>query len=193
MTGVQTCALPIFQVGALTDWSKISGCTNSAAAIKTGGTLWSWGNNVFGQLGLGNVTFRSSPVQVGALTDWSEIAGGVGITGFLSRWFIALKTNGTLWTWGSNGGGQLGQGDTTPRSSPVQVGSATDWAQVVGGYLFAHAIKTNGTLWAWGSNAGGQLGLGDITHRSSPAQVGSGTNWTRLAPGCEVERAAIRT
>src|SRR5207244_1881582 len=71
------------------------------------GTLWAWGSNFSGELGLGNVTNRSSPVQVGGLTNWTQIAaGGLG-----------RKTDGTLWAWGDNASGQLGQGNTTPRSS----------------------------------------------------------------------------
>ena len=89
-------------------------------------TLWSWGNNSYGQLGLGDFTHRSSPVQVGTLTNWSKIAGG-------GNHSLAIKTDGTLWTWGYNRFGQLGLGDTTYRSSPVQVGALTNWSQIAGG------------------------------------------------------------
>jgi alpha-tubulin suppressor-like RCC1 family protein len=82
--------------------------------------MWSWGSNYAGQLGLGNTTYRSSPVQVGALTTWDSTEG-------TSASSSAIKTDGTLWTWGTNGSGQLGQGNTTSYSSPVQVGALTSW------------------------------------------------------------------
>jgi len=173
------------QVGTDTDWSKISTGSFSSAAIKSNGTLWVWGSNLFGQLGLGNTTSRSSPVQLGSDTNWSKITVG-------HSYMFAIKTNGTLWAWGNNGSGQLGLGNTTNRSSPVQVGTGTDWSSVaVTGYLYigffiynrgsSTAIKTNGTLWAWGSNDIGELGLGNAgygTERSSPVQVGTGTDWS---------------
>ena len=90
----------------------------------------------------------------------------------------------TLWTWGWNSYGQLGQGDKVDRSSPVQVGSDTTWAYVTGGShgttQVAMGVKTDGTLWAWGYNTYGQLGQNSRTpsgDRSSPVQVGSDTTW----------------
>ena len=99
-----------------------------------GNSLWSWGYNLYGQLGVGDVTHRSSPVQVGTLTTWSGVSGG----GFHS---LALKTDGTLWSWGYNLYGQLGLGDTTYRSSPVQVGSLTTWSGVSGSYYHCLALQ----------------------------------------------------
>ena len=101
------------------------------------GTLWAWGRNNYGELGLGDAANRSSPVQVGALTDWSAI--GVGYCHSL-----AIKTDGTLWAWGSNGYGQLGLGDATNRSSPVQVGALTDWSAIGAGYYFSLATQVAG-------------------------------------------------
>jgi hypothetical protein len=147
------------------------------SAIKTDGTLWTWGRNFSGELGLGDRTSRSSPVQVGALTNWSKIAKGIGGSS------AAIKTDGTLWTWGANGWGQLGFGNTTYRSSPVQVGALTNWADVACGGVHMAAIKTDGTLWAWGRNDSGQLGLGNTTNYSSPMQVGALTNWLQVACG----------
>ena len=160
------------QVGALTDWSSISGGNTIATAIKTDGTLWSWGSNSSGELGLGNATNRSSPVQVGALTAWSKVSSGFQCT-------VAIKTDGTLWSWGSNSLGRLGLGDVTNRSSPVQVGALTTWS-VVSASSHSLAVKTDGTLWVWGTNANGQLGLGDATSRSSPVQVGALTTWSSV-------------
>jgi alpha-tubulin suppressor-like RCC1 family protein len=165
------------QVGTLLDWAKIATTFEAMGAIKTDGSLWTWGMNWSGELGLGDRTSRSSPVQVGSLLDWVQLKG------FQHPWsggFLGIKNNKTLWAWGANDYGQLGLGDRTSRSSPVQVGSATDWEQVSTGELFALAIRTGGTLWAWGYNLDGELGLGDTTNRSSPVQVGSATDWSKV-------------
>jgi len=112
------------QVGTLTNWKQVSAGSGYTFCIKTDGTLWTWGFNNYGQLGLGNTTNRSSPVQVGSLTNWKQVSQGTNAshTG-------AVKTDGTLWTWGFNNLGQLGLGDSNNRSSPVQVGSLTNFKQ----------------------------------------------------------------
>jgi len=107
----------------------------------------------------------------------SSIAGGNAHT-------VALKSDGSLWAWGWNYCGQLGDGTTTDRSSPVQVGSDTAWSAVATGYVHTVALKSDGTLWTWGRNYYGQLGDGTTTDRSSPAQVGSDTDWSAVAAGC---------
>ena len=162
------------QIGSDTNWSKLPVTSNlfSTAAIKTDGTLWMWGSNASGQLGGNNTVYRSSPTQVGTGTNWNIL----GVGGAFNT--TVLKTDGTLWTWGNNGGGQLGQGDTINRSSPTQVGSATNWSKAQSYNSQNFAIKTDGTLWVWGSNAEGQLGLNDRVNRSVPTQLGSGTNWS---------------
>jgi len=177
------------QVGALTDWSQVALGTTACFAIKTNGTLWSWGRNDFGQLGLGNAVARSSPTQVGSLTNWAQVSGIAGIGGC-----AAIKTDGTLWTWGANVGGALGLNISyaIARSSPVQVGALTNWAQVSGGYRFCTAVKTDGTLWSWGLNTNGQLGQNNDIDRSSPVQVGALTSWARSSSGNNF-CAAIRT
>ena len=127
------------QVGALTTWKSVSsGYYYFTTAIKTDGTLWTWGYNGFGQLGLGNTTNYSSPKQVGALTNWSKIAPS--ITGGQNR--LAIKTDGTLWSWGKNDNGQLGLGNLTNYSSPKQVGSLYGWLKVASGYTFTLAIAS---------------------------------------------------
>lgn len=168
------------QVGALSDWSVVSAGYRNSAAVKTDGTLWTWGWGDSGRLGLGNTTQYSSPKQVGALTNWSKVSAGDGVT-------AAIKTDGTLWTWGLGTQGALGSGATASRSSPVQVGALTNWASVnvscsrLDGTNTVHAVKTDGTLWAWGSGGNGVLGLGNTTSYSSPKQVGALTNWASVA------------
>jgi alpha-tubulin suppressor-like RCC1 family protein len=107
----------------LTNWKQVSSKNSQTACVKTDGTLWAWGLNTNGELGLGDIIRRSSPVQVGSLTNWKQVACGVGCT-------FCIKTDGTLWAGGTSSTGQLGQGDTITRSSPVQVGTLTYWKQV---------------------------------------------------------------
>jgi alpha-tubulin suppressor-like RCC1 family protein len=128
-----------------------------------------------GVLGLNDTINRSSPVQVGALTTWSLVSTGSNAA------VVALKTDGTMWAWGVNGFGQLGQNDTINRSSPVQIGALTTWSKIAFGIAANHAIKTDGTLWGWGRNNYGNLGIGDTINRSSPVQVGALNTWTDLA------------
>jgi alpha-tubulin suppressor-like RCC1 family protein len=164
------------QVGALTNWCTVSagGCAHSSA-IKTDGTLWIWGQNSNGQLGLGTVVNASSPVQIGSNT-WSSVS-----LGYVNS--TAVKSDGTLWTWGLNTLGVLGLGlaTTCQRSSPTQVGALTNWLKTNGGGIAglptSNAIKSDGTLWTWGAGAYGQLGLGNVTSYSSPKQVGSSASW----------------
>jgi len=162
------------QVGALTNWNTASGGGGFCLAIKTDGTLWAWGSGNTGRTGLNDTVSRSSPVQVGALTGWSFARPRLnGATG------AAVKTNGTLWTWGSNSYGALGQGDAENRSSPVQVGALTDWNTVTAG-TSCIATKTDKTLWGWGLNSSGQLGLNDDVNRSSPVQIGALSIWENV-------------
>jgi len=165
------------QVGALTTWSQTAAGYKFSLAVKTDGTLWSWGYNTYsGQLGLGDTANCSSPVQVGALTAWAQVAAG-------NNFSLAIKTDGALWSWGRNVEGMLGLNDTANRSSPVQVGALTTWSQVAGGFTFSLAVKTDGTLWGWGYNGLGQLGLNDTANRSSPVQVGALTTWSKVTGG----------
>ena len=168
------------QIGSLTTWSQAAGNPNSysAAAVKTDGTLWSWGKNDVGELGHGGTTDVSSPVQIGSLTNWKEVRWG-------AYNMSAITTAGTLFTWGNGAAGRLGHGNTTNYSSPVQVGSLTTWATLPdhNGSEHGGAIKTDGTLWLWGENGEGELGQGNTTDRHSPVQVGSATNWSQVSLG----------
>ena len=164
------------QVGALSVWAQIAlGRGSQSLAIQSDGTLWSWGQNNFGQLGLSNTTGRSSPVQVGIESYWTQISAG-------DKHSLAIQSDGTLWAWGNNSFGQLGLSDRTDRSSPVQVGALSVWTVIACGYNHSLAIQSNGTLWSWGNGIDGRLGTGGATY-SSPVQVGALSVWTRIAAG----------
>jgi len=168
------------QIGALSNWYTVSRGERHALATKTDGTLWAWGSAVSGQLGdntrLGGD--KSSPVQIGALTNWSV----AGLMAAATNTSVAVKTDGTLWLWGYNGSGQIGDGTTNNRSSPVQIGVLTDWNQATAGPSASLAVKTDGTLWSWGSGAasrGHNSGVAD----SSPVQIGARTDWLSVSGG----------
>jgi alpha-tubulin suppressor-like RCC1 family protein len=172
---------PVQTVGAAYTWLQVS-CGNAfTAALKTDGTLWAWGSGSSGVLGNNAVTQRSSPVQTIAFgTTWRYVSAGLDHT-------IALKTDNSLWCWGSNALGQLGDNTITSRSSPVQtITYATNWKNAHSGYSNTFAVKTDGTLWVWGRNGNGQLGDNSITHRSSPVQtISFGNNWRNVNGGTQ--------
>jgi len=177
------------QIGLLSDWSHVAIQGGSSCfAIKTDGTLWAWGANYAGQLGLGDVVGRSSPVQVGALTDWSQACVGTNTAHF-------IKTDGTLWGSGYTGTrGNLGDNSIVNKSSPVQLGALTTWARVNNCTYGGCAVKTDGTLWGWGRNFYGEIGAGTYrTVYSSPIQVGALTDWFYCANTGFRQRVAVKT
>jgi len=181
---------PVQTISGGTNWKKISSASGSIVAIKTDGTLWTWGAGTAGQLGNNNTINRSSPVQtISGGTNWKQVSSGYASN-------AAIKTDGTLWLWGSNSGinsGILGNENIINRSSPVQtVSGGTNWKEISLSYS-AGAIKTDGSLWMWGYNGRGQLGGNDVIRRSSPVQtVSNGTNWKQISTG-RLHSAAIKT
>jgi len=182
--GATNRSSPGTTAGGGTNWKQVSAAWQACAAIKTDGTLWTWGNNRTGQLGTGTTTARSSPgTTAGGGTNWSQIS--LGFTSNVEGNAAAIKTDGTLWTWGDNTSGTLGIGTTVDRSSPgTTAGGGTNWKQVAVGLSSMAAIKTDGTLWTWGLNDTGQLGTGNTTARSSPGTTaGGGTTWKQVDIG----------
>ena len=167
------------QIGTNTIWSSTGSSRQSNLAVTTDGKLWSWGKNDVGQLGTNDGVYRSSPTQVGTLTTWLNVFSSQYNTSF------AIRTDGTLWAWGKNNYGQLGQNDQSDRISPNQVGTGTTWLSVSGGYYHTLATKTDGTLWSWGRNNSGQLGINTTVGigRSSPVQVTADNNWSAVVAG----------
>jgi alpha-tubulin suppressor-like RCC1 family protein len=168
-------------IGTDSDWSKIISGQYQAFAIKTNGTLWGWGNNAAGQLGLGDTLSVSTPTQVPG--SWSIVSISEGAS---TGSAIGIKSDGTLWTWGKNHKGQLGHNDTTDRLTPVQVGTDTDWIQVGSSDAANMAIKSDGTLWGMGYGVALGIGISSTsTNRSSPVQIGSslGKSFTAVCGG----------
>jgi alpha-tubulin suppressor-like RCC1 family protein len=189
-----TRSSPVSVVGGFTNWCQVAAGVNFALGVRTNGTLWAWGNNGTGQLGTNNTTQSSSPVSViGGFTDWCQVTGSFSQFGT----GLAVRTNGTLWAWGYNGQGQLGDNTTANKSSPVSViGGFTDWCQVTVGNKFSVAVRQNGTAWAWGYNRNGELGSGQAGYFGgscstiSPVQVVGGfTDWCQVSGGVEFANA----
>lgn len=109
---------------------------------------------------------------------WKSISAG-------NTHSLGIKTDGTLWAWGANNEGQLGDGTNTARIVPKQIGTATNWKKIVTGAQYTIGLKTNGTLWAWGYNSVGQLGNGTTVDRNVPTQIGTAADWTDIASGVE--------
>lgn len=180
---------PVQTVSGGTNWVYASAGVRNGSGIKADGTLWIWGDNGYGQLGDNSIVKKSSPVQtVSGGTNWKQQTHGHDYT-------IAIKTDGTLWGWGYNVNGGLGDGSLVSKSSPVQtVAGGNSWKQAVAAYQTTWAIKIDGTLWAWGQNTNGQIGDNTRTTRSSPVQtVAGGSNWYRLSsnPGATSQAQTI--
>lgn len=165
--GTATQSAAPLQVDSLeTHVAELATGIEDTYARKADGSLWCWGHNSFGELGDGTTTLRMTPVRVVSL--------GTQVAHVVANDFsaCALKIDGTLWCWGDNKYGQLGDGTTTMRTTPVQVaGLGADIAQVAVGFEHTCALKMDGTLWCWGGNSFGELGDGTNTNRNSPVQV----------------------
>jgi len=165
------------QIGGL--WKQVCAGEEGSFATKNDGTMWSWGNaqdSGLGVLGLNDFMDRSSPTQIGTDTDWN-------VVGSNDTRAMATKTDGTLWSWGSNPAGGGGQNNRTQYSSPTQVGTDTTWSSFSCGRSQTFAIKTNGTLWGMGANTYGTLGQNNRTSYSSPNQIGTETTWSKVSAG----------
>lgn len=175
------------QVGSDTTWLMASSGNDNTIALKRDGTLWAWGSNGSGRLGISVATgARSSPVQIGTENTWvyAHLGSQVG---------AAIKSNGTLWTWGLNNFGLIGDNTVQNKSSPTQVGSGTDWKYVTSSGLsdaslpgqapVVFAIKKDGSLFWWGASLVGVGGTGGTVYRSSPVQLFPDKQWRKVIVG----------
>ena len=170
------------RVGTGTNWVSATAGANHTLAVQANGSLWAWGRNFYGQLGQGSSgtgTDLSSPVRVGTGSSWVSAAAGSGHV-------VAVQADGSLWAWGYNFNGQLGQGTSgagTDRTSPTRMGTATNWVSAAAGSFYTVAVQANGSLWAWGRNDYGQLGLGNAAQQNSPVRVGTSNSWVNAEAG----------
>jgi len=171
---------PITTFAGGADWKQVACGYDTSAAIKANGTLWVWGFNGYGRLGINNTDSKNTPVTTFAGgTNWKQVDTS-------GSYMAAINTDGTLWTWGRNDYAQLGNNTTSERSTPVTTfAGGTNWKQVACGYRTTAAIKTDGTLWAWGRGGYGQVGNNSIEDGvSTPVTtLTGGTNWKQVTYG----------
>lgn len=157
------------------DWGALSAGSAATCGIRTTATLWCWGSNTWGQLGLGDTTARTTPAQVGPQAWRAVSVGGDHACG--------IRDDSSLWCWGNNAHGQVGDGTTTDRSAPVQVGSAS-WSAVSAGYRHTCAIAADGRLSCWGDNHTMELGTGTVdVDVTAPALVHPSDTWISVSAG----------
>ncbi|ADI84086.1 choice-of-anchor D domain-containing protein [Geobacter sulfurreducens] len=173
------------RIGTGNDWVAVSAGELTSFGLKGDGTLWSWGNNLFGELGDGTTVSRPQPVQVVAdpLSNGRYVAVAAG-----GEHALALQADGTLWAWGANLTGQLGTGGTgiLPNPTPLKIGTDRDWTAISAGEMHSVALKADGSLWSWGQNLFGELGNGVAlpgANVTTPTRVGTGSDWVAIAAG----------
>src|SRR5689334_2116718 len=164
-------------------WDQV----RAAAAVAPPPDVASWGLNNAGQLGDGTTTSRPRFVDVRAGTSVVQVAAGWALQ---FGHGLEARSDGTAWAWGGNGFGELGDGTTDSRLSPVQVTGLTGVTQVAGGCIHSLALRSDGTVWAWGGNRFGELGRGTVTdHEVTPAPVAGLAGVVKIAAGCEYSLA----
>ena len=168
------------KIGIDNNWSQIGAGGRHSLAIKTDGTLWAWGFNYYGQLGDGTeffpwyLPYKNVPTKIGADKNWSKICPGTYHS-------LAIKTDGTLWAWGNNEYGELGDGTMVIKNVPAKIGTDNNWSQISAGWGYSLAIKTDGTVWTWGVNYQGQLGDGTSKNKNIPTKIGTDNNWSQIS------------
>jgi alpha-tubulin suppressor-like RCC1 family protein/pimeloyl-ACP methyl ester carboxylesterase len=188
-TGTSNCSKSPAQVTGLTDVSFVSAGQNHSLALKSDGTVWAWGDNRLGTLGDGTTTSRSAPIQVLGGASGTPFLSGIIAVGAGERHSVAVRSDGTVWTWGFNDVGQLGHtsndnctgtpNDNRCSKAPAQVvGGESGTAYLTGivrigaGEFHNVALKSDGTVWAWGKNFYGTLGDGTQNNsKNAPVQV----------------------
>jgi alpha-tubulin suppressor-like RCC1 family protein len=158
------------RVGSDSDWTQVAGTSGLTVALKNDGSLWAWGWNHNGKVGQTNLTnYYNTPTRIGSETNWTRIS--VGLWGGHT---LALKNDGSLWAWGANDFGQLGDGTTNHRPVPAMIGIDRDWRTMAAAQEASFALKSNGTLWAWGEIRG--------SNTLAPRQLDAGAHWLSISP-----------
>jgi RNA polymerase sigma factor (sigma-70 family) len=162
------------RIGSENDWVSVAVGDSECLAIKSDGTLWSWGENLYYQLGDGTKITRPTPVPSIPGNDWKQAATGTSS--------FAIKNDGTLWAWGANGAGDLGIGSIKPEivTNAIQVGISTNWTKIIGGGIQTVGLQSDGSLWFWGSLDGNGRGTNNFL---VPTRVSPDTNWTDVCFG----------
>jgi len=164
------------QINNLSSVIALSGGNLHSLALESNGTVYAWGNNLYGQLGDGTTNQQTTPATVTGLSNVLAIAAG----GWHS---LALESNGIVYAWGTNASGQLGDGTTTQRKTPVAVSGLSNCLEIAAGYSHSLGITSNETVVAWGDNTYGQIGNGTTANQTMPAPVVGLSNVVAIAAG----------
>lgn len=175
-TNVPTQVNGLSNVVAIAGGGYPLGGSDTSLALKSDGTVWAWGDNQYGELGVGSTQNSNVPIQVSGVTGAVAVAAGAYHS-------LALMSDGTVWTWGSNQYGQLGNGTNTDSNVPVQVPGLTGIVAIAGGFYHSMALKSDGTVWTWGQNSDGQLGDGGNAISNVPLEIGGLTGIVSIAAG----------
>ncbi|HEX8434865.1 RCC1 repeat-containing protein [Archangium sp.] len=179
--GSRTNRMTPVQVKGLSRIIAIAAGPEHNVALRRDGTVWTWGRNDWGQIGNGTVrVLHLTPVQVPDLTQVTAVAAGFTHT-------LAVKAGGTVWAWGHNNEGQLGDGTTESRSVPVQVAGLTQVTSLIANSNHTVVLRKDGTVWDWGYNIAGQPSV-----RTRPVQVPGLTRVSALAPGGSANHTVVR-
>jgi alpha-tubulin suppressor-like RCC1 family protein len=165
------------QVLDLTGALAVQGDYYHSVALLNDGTSWAWGSNLYGEVGDNSTAQRLSPVEV------QNLGAATGVTAGPQYSMAFLQTDGSVWSWGYNAFGELGDGTTTNRQLPVPIAGPTGVVALAAGGDAAVAVTSNGTVWTWGFNQYGDVGDGTTTPRLSPVQIsGPGFSWKAGTP-----------
>src|SRR5690554_3012660 len=189
--GDVSSALSPVQVGLVSDWLSVSASQKHTCGIREDHTLWCWGDAASFDAGSSTTASETrEPVQIGADEDWATIAAG-------PTHQCGTRLDGSLWCWGSNASGQLGQGNQLPAPTPIQVGAGTQWASVQVRDRGSCGLQDDQSLWCWGVHSMGQAGVGSGEPENIllPMQVGQSADWDSLAigenHGCGVRQGTL--
>jgi alpha-tubulin suppressor-like RCC1 family protein len=168
------------RVGDTSDWAVVTRSAYHTLAIKTDGSLWVWGANFYGELGDGTgQVYCQFPECIDDTHRWTAVTAGAGFS-------LAVRSDGTLWAWGDNSVGELGDGTSTAHLTMNQVGTDDHWVAVSAGEAHVIGLKSDGTLWAWGVYSEGGTGVltPDLSgHTLVPTQIGMDESWTAISAG----------
>ncbi len=161
----------------MTGITDAAGGFEHTVVLRSNGTVLAFGRNSEGELGDGTLNQRTSPVVVGG--GFNNVVNVA--TGYYHS--LAIKTNGTIWAWGRNNFGQLGNGNNFNAVAPMQVSTITGVTDAAGGEFHSVALKNDATVWCWGYNTFGQLGNGNNSNKNVPTPVSFLTNIIAIAAG----------